>query len=171
MYCICTSDQSFWLPVVEGVESSPVRRKKSNFLWNDCQPVLAPVEFYMTLFLCTQELIKISDLSVSSSVLKGLSFSSKGGPKFTKSASIELRPNNFGNKNFMTPHHQYTWPPKQANIVLKSVVLNKINTLSVVILWLTTFWSSKILWPPYFSFQNFMTPSIFGTPHSKKKKR
>ena len=47
---------------------------------------------------------------------------------------------------------------------MKSVFLNKINTLSVVILWLPTFWSSKILWPPYFSFQKFMTPSIFGTP-------
>ena len=44
----------------------------------------------------------------------------------------------------------------------------KINTLSVVILWLPTFWSSKILWPPYFSFQKFMTPSIFGTPFRRK---
>ena len=40
----------------------------------------------------------------------------------------------FGNKNFMTPHHRYTLPPKQAKIVLKSVSLNKINILSVVIL-------------------------------------
>ena len=41
---------------------------------------------------------------------------------------------------------------------MKSVFLNKINTLSVVILWLLAFWSSKILWPP----------SIFGTSHSKE---
>ena len=36
------------------------------------------------------------------------------------------------------PHHRYTLPPKQAKIVLKSVFFNKINTLSVVILWLPT---------------------------------
>ena len=65
-------------------------------------------------------------------------------------------------KNY-DPHHRYTLPPEQARIVLKSVFLNKINTLSVVILWLPTFWIS-----PYFSFQKFMTPSIFGSPLPKK---
>ena len=68
------------------------------------------------------------------------------------------------------PNHWYTLPPKQAKIVLKSVFLNKINTLSVVILWLPTFWSSKILWPPYFSFQKFKTPPqyIWEPPHSEE---
>ena len=48
--------------------------------------------------------------------LRGLSFSSEGGgPQiYKKSASIELRPPYFGNKFFMTPHHRYTLPPKQA---------------------------------------------------------
>ena len=67
--------------------------------------------------------------------LRGLAFSLEGGSQiYNKSASIKLRPPYFGNKNFMTPHHRYTLPPKQAKIVLKSVFLNKINTLSVVIL-------------------------------------
>ena len=75
------------------------------------------------------------------------------GPKFTKtSVSIKLRPPYFGNKNLMTPpHHRYTLRPKQAKIVLKSVFSNKINTLSVVILWL----------PIHFDHQKFYDPPIF----------
>ena len=101
---------------------------------------------------------------------KGLSFSSEEGSQIhKKSASIKLWPPYFGNKHFMTPHHRYTLPPKQAKIVLKSVFLNKINTLSVVILWLPTFWSSKILWTPYFSFQKIMIPQyIWDPPHSEE---
>ena len=51
-------------------------------------------------------------------------------------------------KFYDPPYHRYTLPPKQAKIVLKSVFL--INTLSVVILWLPTLWSSTILWPPVY---------------------
>ena len=58
------------------------------------------------------------------------------------------------------PIHLTPPPPKQAKIVLNSVPWNKINTLSVVILWLPTFLSSKILWPPYFSFPNFCIPTF-----------
>ena len=88
---------------------------------------------------------------------------------YKKSASIKLRPPYFGNKKFMTPHHWYTLPLKQAKVVLKSVFLNKINTLSVVILWLPTFWSWKIVWPLiYFSFQKFVAPSIIGPEPSKE---
>ena len=65
------------------------------------------------------------------------------------------------------PHHWYTLPPKQAKIVLKSV-LNKINTLSVVILWLPTFWSSKILWHPLFFFPKIYDPQNIWDPPSKE---
>ena len=68
-------------------------------------------------------------------IIMGPAFSSEGGSQiYKKSAWIKLRPPYFGNKNFKTPHHRYTLPHKQAKIVLKSVFLNKINTLSVVIL-------------------------------------
>ena len=69
--------------------------------------------------------------------LRGLSFSSEGegeGPKFTKSRSrLNCDPPITATK-FLWPHHRYTLPPKHAKIVLKSVFLNKINTVSVVIL-------------------------------------
>ena len=45
----------------------------------------------------------------------------------------------------------------------------QINTLSVVILWLPTFWSSKILWHPYFSFQKFMTSQVYLGPLFRRK--
>ena len=112
----------------------------------------------------------------SNKEFRGLSFSSEGGSQiYKKSASIKLQPPPpFRQQKFYDPHHRYTLPPKQAKIVLNSVFFNKINTqmqTNVVILWLPTFWSSKILWlppPPHFSFQKFMTPSIFGTPHSEE---
>ena len=50
---------------------------------------------------------------------------------------------------------------------IKSVLLNKINTLAVVILWLLTFCSSKIVWPPIFLSNNLL-PIIFGTPQSEE---
>ena len=101
---------------------------------------------------------------------RGLSFSLEGGYQiYKKSASIKLWPPFFGNKNFMTLHHQYTLPPKQAKIVLKSVFLKKINTLSVVILWLTTFWSSKILWSSLFLFPNIYEPQHISLPLPPKK--
>ena len=66
---------------------------------------------------------------------RGLAFSSEWGSQMYKmSASIKLRPPLFRQQQFYDPHHRYTLPLKQAKIVLKSVFLNKINTLSVVIL-------------------------------------
>ena len=97
-------------------------------------------------------------------------FFRRGVPNLQKvSINKIVTPHYFSNKNFMTPLHRYTLPPKQAKIVLKLVFLNKINILSMVILWLPTFWSSKILWPPYFSFQKCMTPQYVWDPHTRKK--
>ena len=41
--------------------------------------------------------------------------------------------------------------------------------LSVVILWLPTFWSSKILWPPYCSFQKIW-PTVYLPPPLFRRK-
>ena len=62
------------------------------------------------------------------------------------------------------------YPLNRLKLVLKLVFLNKTNTLSVAILWLSTFWSSKMLWPPYFSsVQKFMTPlPVYLGPLSKE---
>ena len=105
--------------------------------------------------------------------IRGWHFALEGRSQIhKKSASIKLRPPPpppiSATKNFMTPHHRSTLPPKQAKIVLKSVFLNKINTLSVVILWLPSLWSSKILWPPIFFFPKFMTPQYIWDPLPKK---
>ena len=89
-------------------------------------------------------------------LLGGWHFLTKGVPNLQKAGIDKTATPLFRQQKFYDPHHRYTLPPKQAKIVLKSVFLNKINTLSVVILWLPTFWSSKSLWPPYFSFQKFM---------------
>ena len=99
-----------------------------------------------------------------------LIFFGRGSQTYKKSASIKLWPLYFGNKNFITPHHQYTLPP-QVEIILKSVFLNKINTLSV--LWSSCdslhFGHQKFMTPLFF-FPKCMTPvySIFGTPIPKK---
>ena len=66
---------------------------------------------------------------------------------FSKFGSFKCKSWPISAKKFYDPNHRNTLSPKQAKIVLKSVFLNKINTLSVVILWLHTFWSSKLLWP------------------------
>ena len=124
----------------------------------------------MKLFLCSFGNFRFFVLPLLATDKGGWHFLQKGVPNLQKVGVDKTAPSpHFGNKNFMTPHHRYTLPPKQAKIVLKSVFLNKINTLSVVTLWLPTFWSSKILWPPYFSFQKLMTPSIFGTPLFRRK--
>ena len=104
--------------------------------------------------------------------IKGLSFSSEGGSQICKKSTLrKFRSPHFGNNNFMTPHHRYTLPPKQAKFELKSVVLNKINTPSVVI------WSScdslhfghqKILWPPIFLSKNLWPPIYLGHPFRRK---
>ena len=72
-------------------------------------------------------------------------FFGRGVPNLQKVSINKIVTPILGIKILWPPHHRYTLPPKQAKIVLKSVFLNKINTLSVVILWLPTFWSSKIL--------------------------
>ena len=101
--------------------------------------------------------------------LGGYHFLRKGVPNLPKVGVHKTVTPYFCNKNVMTLHHRYTLSHKQAKIVLKSVFSNKINTLSVVILWLPTFWLSKILWPSLFFFQkNYDPPSIFGTPPSGK---
>ena len=113
-----------------------------------------------------------SRFSVKNITVKGRlhHFLRKGSPKFPKSFGInKIVTPLFCNKYFMTPITDTPYPLKQAKIVLKSVFLNKINRLSVVILWLPTFWSSEILWPPYSSLQKFMTPPVyFGPPHSEE---
>ena len=63
--------------------------------------------------------------------------------------------------NLSPQPQQYTLTTKQAKIISKSVILNKINTLFTVILWLLTFWSSNILWPPIFLSKN-MTPLVYS---------
>ena len=82
--------------------------------------------------------------------LVGWHFLQKGGPIYKTLASIKLRPLHFGNKNFMTPHHRHTLPPKQAKIVLKSVFLNKTNTIS-----------GHLVIPYILVIKNFMTSPIF----------
>ena len=96
---------------------------------------------------------------LQTSLVRGLSFFSRRGwvPNLQKVGinKIETPLSTYmylATKILRTPHHWYTLPPKQVKIVLKSVVLNKINTLSVVILWLPTFWMV---------IKNFMTPPIF----------
>ena len=72
-------------------------------------------------------------------------------------------------KFYDSSHHRYTLPSKQATIVLKSVFLNKINTLrsSCDPLHLG---HQKFYDTPYFSFHKIMTPpSIFGTPPSSQE--
>ena len=92
-----------------------------------------------------------------------------GSQIYKKSASIKLGPPYFGNKNFITLPSPIHLTPKQAKIVLKSIIfLNKINTLSVVILWCPTYWSSKILWPLIFLSKIYDSPHIFWTPPSKE---
>ena len=98
---------------------------------------------------------------MSIACLGGWHFLRKGVPNLQKVGIDKTATPYSGNKNFMTPHHRYTLKvlaalqvpihlissitgtsrdlqgltdPKQAKIVLKSVFLNKINTLSVVIL-------------------------------------
>ena len=87
-------------------------------------------------------------------------FFEKGSQIYKKSASIKLRPPYFGNKNFMTPPSPIHLIPKQA--------LNKTNTLSVVIFWLPTFWSSTILWSPIFLSKNLWHPQYIWDPHSEE---
>ena len=97
--------------------------------------------------------------------VRGLAFSSEGGSQiYKKSASIKLRPPYFGNKNFMIPHHRYTLPPKQTK-----VFLNKINTLLCGHLVTPYILVIKNVMTPYFSFQKFMTPTVYMGPPFRRK--
>ena len=93
-------------------------------------------------------------------------FFGRGVPNLQKvSVNKTAPPPHFGSKNFMTPHHWYTLPPNQAKIVFKiSVFLNKINTPSVVILWLLTFRSSKFYDPPIFLSKKLWSQVYLGPP-------
>ena len=114
-------------------------------------------------------------------ILGNIIFFGRGSQIYKESASIKLRPTYFSNNNFRPPPpRQYTLPHKQAKTVLESVFLNKINTLSVVILWFLHFghqkfhdppppiFLSKNLWPPV-----YLAPSPFRRkwlpPNSGKK--
>ena len=90
---------------------------------------------------------------------------------YKKSTSIKLQPPYFSDKNSTTlhHHHRYTLPPKQVKIVLKSVFLNKINSLFMIILWLLHFGHQKFYYPIFF-FLDIYDPSIFRTPLILKKK-
>ena len=86
-----------------------------------------------------------------SCTIRGLAFSSEGGGSkiYKKSMSKKLRPPILAAKKLCPPHHRYNLPQKQAKIVSKSVFLNKINTLSMVILWLPTPFRRKCQSPNY----------------------
>ena len=104
-------------------------------------------------------------MSLANFCLGGWHFLRKGGPNLQKVGIDKTgTPPISATKILSPPHHRYILPLEQAKIVLKSVLLNKINTLSVVILWLPTFWSSKIVWPPYVSSQKCMTPPVYLDP-------
>ena len=104
-------------------------------------------------------------------VVRGYHFLRKGESQiFPKLASIKLRPSHFGNKIFMTPITDTPYPLKQAKILLKSVFFeqNK-HTLSVVILWLPTFWFLIILWPPIFLSKHLWLPQYIWDPSFQRK--
>ena len=69
----------------------------------------------------------------------------------------------FWQQIFYDPHPQYTSPLKQTKVLLKSSLLKQ-NKHIVLILWLPTFWSSKILQPLTYFFlskQKIMIPLLY----------
>ena len=95
-----------------------------------------------------------------------------GGSQINKkSASLELwPPPYFGNKFFDPPPITDTpYPLNRLKLYWNQVFLNKINTLSVVILWLPTFCHQKFYDSPIFLSKNLWPPSIFGTQPLPKK--
>ena len=113
-------------------------------------------------------------LSVESDGLGGSHFLWKGVPNLQKVGINKIsNPPLFQQKKKKNydPHHWYTLLPKQAKIVLKSVFLNKINTIC-----------GHLVTPNILVIKNFITPlfffpkiydppapCIFGTPHSEDK--
>ena len=113
-------------------------------------------------------LAKNAEKNVMFYYLTGWHFLWKGRSQiYKKSASIKLQPPILATKILWPPHHRYTLPSKQAKIVLK-VFSNKINTLSVVILWLPTFWSSKNFMTPLFFFPKIYDPQYIWDPPSRE---
>ena len=98
----------------------------------------------------------------------GLSFLRKGAPNFPKVSVNKTATPYFGSKNFMTPSITDTpYPLNRLKLYWNQSFLSKINTLSVVILWLPKL--SKNLWPPYFSLKKIWPPVYLGPPIQKKK--
>ena len=104
----------------------------------------------------------------NSSSTGGWHFLQKGGLKFTKSWRRKTCDPLISATKILWPPHRYTLPPKQAKISLKSAFLNKIKKLSVVILWLPTFWLSKILWPPPIFLSKNLWPQYIWDPPSEE---
>ena len=90
-------------------------------------------------------------------------FFQRGSQIYKKAASIKLRPPPppFWQHQFYDPHITDTpYPLNRLKIVLKSVFLNKINTthVSVVILWLPTFYDPPIFFPKKYEPQYIWDP-------------
>ena len=117
-------------------------------------------------FLFHSEINKFNHFLQPILILRGMAFSSEGGPNLQKDGIDKTATPHFCNKNFYDPHHRYT-PYLNRLKLLKSVFLNKINTLSVI-LWHPTFWSSKILWAPIFLSKNLQHPVYLGPSPSKE---
>ena len=88
---------------------------------------------------CNRLKIKISTLFYTyfrTYKFRGYHFLWTGVPNFPEVGIDKTATPVFRQQTFYDPppHHRYTLPPKQAKILLKSVLMNKINTLSVVIL-------------------------------------
>ena len=112
--------------------------------------------------------IKVSIWIETLSDCELLAFSSEGGvPIYKKRRWWNCDPHLLRQQKFYDhpPRPIHTpYPPKQAKIVLKSVFLNKINALSVVILWLPTFWSSKNFMTHLFFFPKIFDPPVYLGP-------
>ena len=88
-------------------------------------------------------------------------FFQRGSQIYKKSALIKLRPPYFGNKNFMTPHHRYTLPPKQAkNCIEISLFEQNKHTTCICGHFVTPY----ILWPPIFFPKIYEPPVYLGPP-------
>ena len=99
----------------------------------------------------------------------GYHFLQKGVPNLQKVSSSKIETPLFRQqKSYDHPITNTPYP--LIRLKLYRISLSKQNKHTICgHLWLPTFWSSKVLWPNYFSFQKFMTPNIFGTPRILKK--
>ena len=95
-----------------------------------------------------------------------LSFSSEGGSQIYQVIVNKTATPLFRQQKFWPPIINTPYPLNRLKLYWKQSFWT--NTLSVVILWLPAFCSSKILWPPYFSFQKLWPPVYLGPPIPKK---